>query len=156
MRTRMRKGRPRTTLCEACGSAIVRPWHAWRKLGIRGNCGRENQQSRNYPTGLIKSSAAFWTHCCNACTRVLQGCANQSWRWWDYAYELNARLPPPRGILIFSQGIYIFHPTIAGYPHAKFPGVVLFSEIYQGVHFCSRDMPHACLGDARAAATNTL
>ncbi|RMZ90118.1 hypothetical protein DV736_g2633, partial [Chaetothyriales sp. CBS 134916] len=27
--------------------------------------------------------------------------------------------------------IFIFHPTIAGYPHAKFPGVVVFSEIYQ-------------------------
>ncbi|KAF2757369.1 alpha/beta-hydrolase [Pseudovirgaria hyperparasitica] len=27
--------------------------------------------------------------------------------------------------------IYIFHPTIANYPKAKFPGVVVFSEIYQ-------------------------
>jgi carboxymethylenebutenolidase len=25
----------------------------------------------------------------------------------------------------------LFHPTIAGYPNARFPGVVLFSEIYQ-------------------------
>jgi carboxymethylenebutenolidase len=33
------------------------------------------------------------------------------------------------------QGIFIFHPTIAGYPHAKFPGVVVFSEIYQGELF---------------------
>ncbi|DAA79437.1 carboxymethylenebutenolidase [Trichophyton mentagrophytes] len=27
--------------------------------------------------------------------------------------------------------IYVFHPTIPGYPSAKFPGVVVFSEIYQ-------------------------
>jgi hypothetical protein len=29
-------------------------------------------------------------------------------------------------------GIFLFHPTIANYPKAKFPGVVVFSEIYQG------------------------
>lgn len=29
-------------------------------------------------------------------------------------------------------GIYVFHPTIPGYPNARFPGVVIFSEIYQG------------------------
>jgi carboxymethylenebutenolidase len=28
-------------------------------------------------------------------------------------------------------GIFIFHPKIDGYPQAKFPGVVVFSEIYQ-------------------------
>ncbi|CEJ80542.1 Putative Dienelactone hydrolase family protein [[Torrubiella] hemipterigena] len=28
-------------------------------------------------------------------------------------------------------GIYLFHPTIPGYPNARFPGVCLFSEIYQ-------------------------
>ncbi|KAB8356524.1 hypothetical protein FH972_024107 [Carpinus fangiana] len=27
--------------------------------------------------------------------------------------------------------VFITHPKIAGYPHARFPGVVLFSEIYQ-------------------------
>lgn len=27
--------------------------------------------------------------------------------------------------------IFIFHPSIPNYPHAKFPGVVVFSEIYQ-------------------------
>lgn len=26
----------------------------------------------------------------------------------------------------------MFHPTIPGYPKARFPGVVVFSEIYQG------------------------
>ncbi|KAF2747438.1 alpha/beta-hydrolase [Sporormia fimetaria CBS 119925] len=30
-----------------------------------------------------------------------------------------------------SMRIFLFHPTIAGYPKAKFPGVVVFSEIYQ-------------------------
>ncbi|KAL2259196.1 hypothetical protein VTK26DRAFT_7200 [Humicola hyalothermophila] len=30
-----------------------------------------------------------------------------------------------------SMRIFLFHPTIAGYPNARFPGVVLFSEIYQ-------------------------
>jgi carboxymethylenebutenolidase len=36
--------------------------------------------------------------------------------------------------------VYLFHPTIPNYPHAKFPGVVVFSEIYQGelqLNFCS-------------------
>jgi hypothetical protein len=48
-----------------------------------------------------------------------------------------------------SAGIFLFHPTIPGYPHAfvfsypnlkvktefhrRFPGVVVFSEIYQGM-----------------------
>ncbi|KAJ9129594.1 Alpha/beta-hydrolase, partial [Coniochaeta hoffmannii] len=27
--------------------------------------------------------------------------------------------------------IFLFHPVIAGYPNARFPGVALFSEIYQ-------------------------
>lgn len=31
-----------------------------------------------------------------------------------------------------SPGIYVFHPTVPGYPKARFPGVVVFSEIYQG------------------------
>ncbi|KAL7270397.1 hypothetical protein RUND412_006902 [Rhizina undulata] len=30
-----------------------------------------------------------------------------------------------------SMRIFLFHPTVQGYPKAKFPGVVLFSEIYQ-------------------------
>jgi hypothetical protein len=30
-------------------------------------------------------------------------------------------------------GIFIFHPTVPNYPKAKFPGVVVFSEIYQGM-----------------------
>ena len=31
-------------------------------------------------------------------------------------------------------GVFIFHPTIANYPKAKFPAVVVFSEIYQGTY----------------------
>lgn len=30
-------------------------------------------------------------------------------------------------------GIFLFHPSIPNYPKAKFPGVVVFSEIYQGM-----------------------
>jgi carboxymethylenebutenolidase len=30
--------------------------------------------------------------------------------------------------------IFFFHPSIPNYPHAKFPGVVVFSEIYQGTY----------------------
>ena len=30
-------------------------------------------------------------------------------------------------------GIFLFTPTIPNYPMAKFPGVVVFSEIYQGM-----------------------
>ncbi|KAL7624320.1 hypothetical protein AAE478_005881 [Parahypoxylon ruwenzoriense] len=30
-----------------------------------------------------------------------------------------------------SMRIFVFHPTISQYPDARFPGVVLFSEIYQ-------------------------
>ncbi|KAM0520659.1 hypothetical protein ACHAPE_003056 [Trichoderma viride] len=30
-----------------------------------------------------------------------------------------------------SMRIFLFHPTVPGYPQAKFPGVCLFSEIYQ-------------------------
>lgn len=33
------------------------------------------------------------------------------------------------------SGIYVFHPTIPGYPKARFPGVVVFSEIYQGEYW---------------------
>jgi carboxymethylenebutenolidase len=33
--------------------------------------------------------------------------------------------------LLTLTGIYTFHPTIPGYPKAKFPGVCVFSEIYQ-------------------------
>lgn len=39
-------------------------------------------------------------------------------------------------------GIYVFHPTIPGYPNARFPGVVVFSEIYQGGTNSNRPRSH--------------
>lgn len=36
------------------------------------------------------------------------------------------------GVLTAKVGIFLFHPSIPNYPKAKFPGVVVFSEIYQG------------------------
>jgi carboxymethylenebutenolidase len=32
----------------------------------------------------------------------------------------------------YSIGIFVFHPVLPGNPKARFPGVVVFSEIYQG------------------------
>jgi len=43
------------------------------------------------------------------------------------------------------KGIFLFHPTVPGYPKARFPGVVLFAEIYQGE--CVRWGPRNSLGD---------
>jgi hypothetical protein len=46
-------------------------------------------------------------------------------------------------------GIFLFHPTIPNYPKAKFPGVVVFSEIYQGrllSSSSSKVIRHAKLG----------
>ncbi|KAF2400484.1 alpha/beta-hydrolase [Trichodelitschia bisporula] len=42
--------------------------------------------------------------------------------------ESHADVPTAAG---GTMRIFLFHPSIAGYPQAKFPGVVLFSEIYQ-------------------------
>lgn len=39
------------------------------------------------------------------------------------------------GHLTATVGIFIFHPSVPNYPKAKFPGVVVFSEIYQGETF---------------------
>ncbi|KAL9599920.1 MAG: hypothetical protein Q9179_003399 [Wetmoreana sp. 5 TL-2023] len=36
--------------------------------------------------------------------------------------------------LIKSTGIFLFHPKLPNYPQARFPGVVVFSEIYQAGH----------------------
>ncbi|KAF7587960.1 hypothetical protein BBP40_006468 [Aspergillus hancockii] len=38
---------------------------------------------------------------------------------------------PTKADGIGSMRIYVFHPTVPGYPKARFPGVVVFSEIYQ-------------------------
>ena len=37
-----------------------------------------------------------------------------------------------------SMRIFTFHPQIPNYPKAKFPGVVVFSEIYQGKYDIAR------------------
>ena len=39
-----------------------------------------------------------------------------------------------------SMRIFTFHPQIPNYPKAKFPGVVVFSEIYQGKHDLDREV----------------
>ena len=43
--------------------------------------------------------------------------------------------------LLKLPGIFVFHPTIANYPQAKFPGVVVFSEIYQGKNYMRTSTP---------------
>jgi carboxymethylenebutenolidase len=53
----------------------------------------------------------------------------------DMSMSFSAQIVPN----IFANhflGIFIFHPKIDGYPKAKFPGVVVFSEIYQGRQDC--------------------
>ncbi|KAF4964946.1 hypothetical protein F66182_18046, partial [Fusarium sp. NRRL 66182] len=45
--------------------------------------------------------------------------------------ESHIDVPTKAGGQDGSMRIYVFHPTIPGYPNARFPGVVVFSEIYQ-------------------------
>ncbi|KAF3403315.1 putative carboxymethylenebutenolidase [Talaromyces pinophilus] len=45
--------------------------------------------------------------------------------------ESHVDVPTKAGGQDGTMRIYIFHPTIPGYPNARFPGVVVFSEIYQ-------------------------
>lgn len=54
---------------------------------------------------------------CNPITRKKRECQN---------YQISDKL------IWVRKGIFTFAPSIANYPHAKFPGVVVFSEIYQG------------------------
>jgi hypothetical protein len=65
---------------------------------------------------------------------VLQRCADKGSRRRHNAYDTSKNFWELRNEhwLSIGEGIHLFHPTIAGYPHAKFPGVVVFSEIYQG------------------------
>ncbi|KAK5462496.1 hypothetical protein LTS15_002208 [Exophiala xenobiotica] len=64
---------------------------------------------------------------------VLQRCADKGSRRRHNAYDTSKNCWELRNEhwLSIGEGIHLFHPTIAGYPHAKFPGVVVFSEIYQ-------------------------
>ncbi|KAK3344465.1 Alpha/Beta hydrolase protein [Lasiosphaeria hispida] len=45
--------------------------------------------------------------------------------------ESHADVPTTANGKTTSMRILVFYPTIPGYPNARFPGVVLFSEIYQ-------------------------
>ncbi|KAL4804822.1 ergosterol biosynthesis ERG4/ERG24 family-domain-containing protein [Aspergillus unguis] len=56
--------------------------------------------------------------------RDIQRCRNKYGEAWT---EYERRVP----YLFIPVRIYVFHPTIPGYPNARFPGVVVFSEIYQ-------------------------
>jgi carboxymethylenebutenolidase len=57
------------------------------------------------------------------------------YKQWNWIMAIVARLK----LSFKTAGVYIFHPTIPGYPKAKFPGVVVFSEIYQGKDDCLRN-----------------
>ncbi|KAJ5518486.1 C-24(28) sterol reductase [Penicillium expansum] len=53
--------------------------------------------------------------------------------------------------------IYVFHPTIPGYPNARFPGVVVFSEIYQGSYpLPLRSCPRTSTKDYDPAVTGPV
>ncbi|KAL4956403.1 ergosterol biosynthesis ERG4/ERG24 family-domain-containing protein [Aspergillus filifer] len=56
--------------------------------------------------------------------RDIQRCRNKYGEAWA---EYERQVP----YLFIPVRIYVFHPTIPGYPNARFPGVVVFSEIYQ-------------------------
>jgi len=45
--------------------------------------------------------------------------------------ETHKDVPTKAGGQEGSMRIFLFHPTILNYPNARFPGIVLFSEIYQ-------------------------
>ncbi|PTU20839.1 hypothetical protein P175DRAFT_0509364 [Aspergillus ochraceoroseus IBT 24754] len=73
--------------------------------------------------------------------RDIQRCRNKYGEAWT---EYEKRVPylfiptylhsQHRNLLFINPretGIYVFHPTVPGYPNARFPGVVVFSEIYQ-------------------------
>jgi hypothetical protein len=68
----------------------------------------------------------------NADHRIPPRCADEGGRQHAYGkseWIATARIEAHE----YNIGIFTFHPTIAGYPKAKFPGVVVFSEIYQGM-----------------------
>ncbi|KAL4928335.1 c-24(28) sterol reductase [Aspergillus undulatus] len=56
--------------------------------------------------------------------RDIQRCRNKYGEAW---VEYERQVP----YLFIPVRIYVFHPSIPGYPNARFPGVVVFSEIYQ-------------------------
>ena len=87
---------------------------------------------RSEPSGhccLLLAIASSQPTKTNVDPRILRGCANQAWRRHAYARK---SVSYQSGALTAVVGIFLFHPTIPKYPKAKFPGVVVFSEIYQG------------------------
>ncbi|KAB8213459.1 Delta(24(24(1)))-sterol reductase [Aspergillus novoparasiticus] len=62
--------------------------------------------------------------------RDIQRCRNKYGEaWLEYERRVPYLFIPADGN--GTMRIYVFHPTIPGYPKARFPGVVVFSEIYQ-------------------------
>ncbi|PWY91284.1 hypothetical protein BO70DRAFT_368413 [Aspergillus heteromorphus CBS 117.55] len=62
--------------------------------------------------------------------RDIERCRNKYGEAWrEYERQVPYLFIPADGS--GSMRIYVFHPTIPGYPKARFPGVVVFSEIYQ-------------------------
>lgn len=62
-------------------------------------------------------------------------CVCEELRNVPLTYAIYAERQRDRQLRHELTGIYIFHPTIPGYPKARFPGVVVFSEIYQGMFY---------------------
>ena len=50
-------------------------------------------------------------------------------RDWEHAYV--AAFCLPYRSTQESPGVFLYHPTVPNYPQARFPAVVVFSEIYQ-------------------------
>ncbi|PYH89756.1 Delta(24(24(1)))-sterol reductase [Aspergillus ellipticus CBS 707.79] len=62
--------------------------------------------------------------------RDIERCRNKYGEAWrEYERQVPYLFIPADGS--GSMRIYVFHPTIPGYPKARFPGVAVFSEIYQ-------------------------
>ena len=86
---------------------------------------------------------------------------HQSRRQWFDAYVHGACVSSPSALQTQANtnksGIFLFHPTIANYPQAKFPGVVLFSEIYQGLPtrscIISKSIPETILHNSSFSLT---
>jgi len=71
---------------------------------------------------------------------------DQAWRRHAYACS-NHHTPLP--LSDGKVGIFLFTPSIPNYPKAKFPGVVVFSEIYQGRSVLSSTNPYFRLKTCR-------
>lgn len=125
---------PATSPCtEPLRMQIVLPIHVFYKEDRAGGI-LSQRTLLNLPTlprGLVLlRSALFHSH--HAHSRKPCRRAYKAWR--RHAYDIDSILSIS-GILTAEVGIFLFHPSIPNYPKAKFPGVVVFSEIYQGMPF---------------------